>query len=324
MSKTKEIELSIVAPMYNEAENIQRTVSALMEAMSDFPHPWEMVFVNDGSIDDTLTLAKSIEKDTPNLRVTGYSVNQGRGKALRTGMEAARGKYVVTIDFDLSYSPDHILQIYRELASNETIDMVIGSAYMKGGAVEGVPLKRLFVSKAANLIIRNAFSSQFSTVTAVLRGYRKQALDALVLEENGKEIHLEILSKGIALGMNIKEIPATLKSRKAGSSKFRFVGSAFKHLSFSLFERPIFLFGGIGAIITIAGLLSSVYITYLRFIGELNIRPLVFLAVLLIIVGVQFLSFSVIAGQNSHLRNELFKLRSEMKQLRNKDEAPDK
>lgn len=310
-----DIELSIIAPMYNEAENIERTVSMLMEAMRDFPHPWEMVFVNDGSTDNTLELARKAQETCPNLRVAGYAKNRGRGMALRTGMAASRGRYAVTIDFDLSYSPDHILRIYEELAADESLDIVIGSAYMKGGGVEGVPFKRLLVSKAANLIIRYAFGNQFQTVTAVLRGYRRRALDALVLEEEGKEIHLEILSKALALGLKIKEIPATLRSRKRGSSKFRFLGSAVRHLIFSLFERPIAVFWYFGMLLTLAGVGSGLYISYLRFTGQLNLRPLVFLAVLLIIVGVQFLSFSVIAGQNSQLRNEVFKLRSELKQL---------
>ena len=110
-----EIELSVIAPMYNEADNIETTISMIEKTLSDFDKPWELLLVDDGSDDNTLEMARRFETKMPNLRVLHYPLNCGRGKALRTGFHHARGKFIVTTDFDLSYSPHHIIQIYEQL-----------------------------------------------------------------------------------------------------------------------------------------------------------------------------------------------------------------
>jgi len=112
-----EIELTVIAPMYNEADNIETTISMIKETLSDFDKPWELLLVDDGSDDNTLEIARRFETKMPNLRVLHYPINCGRGKALRTGFNHARGKYIVTTDFDLSYSPHHIIQIYEQLTT---------------------------------------------------------------------------------------------------------------------------------------------------------------------------------------------------------------
>ena len=306
-------ELSIVVPMFNEAENVNRSFLSINHEMQNFSSHWEVIFVNDGSTDDSLKIAKLLEEKEKNLHVLSYSNNIGRGKALRTGLDAARGRYIVTIDFDLSYSPDHILKLYSELKNDETLDLVLASPYMPGGKVENIPVNRLLISKLGNLILRWSFSQSFYTVTSVMRGYTASAVSRLDLQSNGKEIHLEILSKGLAIGFNCKEIPAVLKGRKKGKSKFRFARTSITHLLFSLFERPVIIFMLLGSTIFFFGLFLGLYIIYLRFSGTLNIRPLVDFVVLLIMVGVQLISFGVLAGQNGILRKEIFKLQSAQK-----------
>jgi glycosyltransferase involved in cell wall biosynthesis len=240
----QELELTIITPMYNEAENIEKTISLISETLRDFEKPWELILVDDGSEDDTLNLAKEFETRVANLRVLHYPVNCGRGKALRTGFKHARGKYIITIDFDLSYSPNHILQIYDQLTDpTQMNDVVLGSAYMKDGKVIGVSPLRLFVSKLGNKILEFTFPQSFKTSTCILRGYKTEVLRTLELESDGKEIHLEILSKVCALGYSVKEIPATLSNRKGGKSKFRLRKTSVSHFIFSIFERPILIFG---------------------------------------------------------------------------------
>lgn len=307
--------------MYNEESNVAKTVTAIQETMSAFPDPWELVLVNDGSIDDTLVVAQEWESKVDNLRVVSYPLNQGRGKALRTGFANAWGKYLVSIDFDLSYSPNHILQLYDQLKADERVDIVLGSAYMPGGQTIGVRPLHLFLSKTGNRVLSLAFGGRFSTITCVLRGYKKEALDTLVLEEDRKEIHLEILSKAVALGYNIKEVPAVLRSRKRGSSKTRLGKTSITHLLFSVFERPLLWFSLSGLGLIVGGIILGIYVTYLRFTGNLNAgRPAIDLLILLIIVGVQLLSFGVIAGQNSFLRNEVYKLQSRLKTMERQQE----
>ncbi|MBU1696379.1 MAG: glycosyltransferase family 2 protein, partial [Proteobacteria bacterium] len=137
-------------------------------------------------------------------------------------------------------------------------------------------------------------------------------------ESDRKEIHLEILSKAFATGLTIKEIPATLESRKQGKSKFRFRHTAFTHILFSLFEKPIFVFGAIGGSLSLAGFFIGLYIIWERFSGSLSAeRPLIPLMILLLVVGTQFLCFAFIASQNIFLRNEMFRLQRQMNIMKN-------
>ncbi len=319
MESLSEIELSIVTPMYNEAENIETTINRLTNAMKDFSGQWELIFVNDGSTDQTLEIARVWEQKIDNLIIASYPVNMGRGRALRTGFKKARGKYIVSTDFDLSYSPDHILRIYKELCDpNQMNDIVLGSAYMPGGKTKGVSALRLFISKTGNNILQFAFPKKVYTSTCILRGYKREALQSLEFESDRKEIHLEILSKAFATGLTIKEIPATLESRKQGKSKFRFRHTAFTHILFSLFEKPIFVFGAIGGSLSLTGFFIGLYIIWARFSGKLSPdRPLIPLMILLLVVGTQFLCFAFIASQNIFLRNEMFRLQRQMNMLKN-------
>ena len=309
-----EIELTVIAPMYNEAKNVNSTISSVTQLLSSFEKPWELLLIDDGSTDNTLEIARRAEKEIDNLRVISYPVNCGRGKALRTGFEHARGKYVITIDFDLSYSPDHILLIYEQLVDSGLMnDVVLGSAYMKGGKVIGVSPFRLFISKLGNKILEYTFPQSFKTSTCILRGYRREVLQSLELDSNGKEIHLEILSKACALGFRVKEVPATLRSRKIGKSKFEVRKTSVTHLLFSIFERPILLFGFTGFLFILSGLLIGCYIVWLRYSGTLNpSRPLVPLMIILLLLGSQFFCFAFIAIQNSHLRKEVYRLQRQI------------
>jgi glycosyltransferase involved in cell wall biosynthesis len=313
-----EVELTVLAPMYNEAQNVENTVSMIGNALDRFDKRWELLLVNDGSDDETLTIALDLESKTENLRVISYPENCGRGKALRTGFENARGKYVVTIDFDLSYDPSHILRIYDELKDEQQMnDVVLGSAYMDGGRVVGVNPRRLIASKIGNKILEYTFPQSFKTSTCILRGYKKEVLDALELDSDGKEIHLDILSKVCAMGYRVKEIPATLSSRRVGKSKFDFRRTSIKHFLFSIFERPILLFGVVGLSLILAGLVIGLYIAWLRYFGELNpSRPLVPLMIIMLIMGSQFFCFAFVACQNIHLRNELYKLQKQINLLK--------
>jgi dolichol-phosphate mannosyltransferase len=315
-----EMELSVIAPMYNEADNIENTISMIEEALSDFDKPWELLLVDDGSDDNTLEKVRRFETKMPNLRVYHYPLNCGRGKALRTGFNHARGKFIVTTDFDLSYSPHHIIQIYEQLTDPiQMNDVVLGSAYMKDGKVIGVSLLRHFISKIGNKILQYTFPQSFKTSTCILRGYRKEVLEALELESNGKEIHLEILSKVCALGFVVKEIPAILTNRKGGTSKFKFRRTSFSHLLFSVFERPILLFGLAGLFFLLSGFFIGCYIVWLRYFGTLNpSRPLVPLMIILLLLGSQFFCFAFIAIQNNHLRNEIYRLQKQINFLKSK------
>jgi glycosyltransferase involved in cell wall biosynthesis len=311
------MDLSIVIPMFNEAENVRATVARVEEALSAFEGEYEIVAVNDGSTDTTLDILREVALQYQTLRVVSYPRNVGRGKALRTGFREARGDLVVSIDADLSYDPKYILDLLRVLENEKDIDLVLASPYMPGGGVQDVPTFRLLVSKLGNKILRLAMPNRIYTSTGIFRAYRRKVLDSLELESDGKEIHLEILSKTIALGFRVKEVPAVLTGRKKGRSKFKFRKTAITHLAFSAFEKPMIIFGILGLLTVGVGFLIGLYIVYLRFVGQLTVgRPLITLALLLILGGIQILSFGFVALQIVSLRKEILRIQKENLELK--------
>ena len=303
--------------MFNEAENAESTLNRVEEALASFNGTYEIIAVNDGSLDNTLEILNRLSKQNRRLKVVSYTKNVGRGMALRKGFKESSGEIIVSIDADLSYSPHYILNFVEILSKEPDIDFVLASPYMPGGEVQNVPVLRLWVSKLGNKILRLAMPNRIYTSTGIFRAYRRKVLDSLELESDGKEIHLEILSKALALGYRVKETPAILTSRKKGKSKFKFKKTATSHLIFSVFEKPMIIFGFIGLLTLTIGFLIGIYIAYLRFLGELTAgRPLITFALLLILGGIQILSFGFIAIQLVSLRREILRIQKENLELR--------
>ncbi|MBU0764623.1 MAG: glycosyltransferase family 2 protein [Bacteroidetes bacterium] len=315
------MKISIIAPMYNEQDNLLRTLTEIKNELSlNGFSDYEIIFVNDGSTDSTWDIAKELEKKEDRLKVLGYPVNQGRGKAMRIGFDAATGDIIVTIDFDLSYDTSHITVMVRELIENDHIDAVLASAYMPGGKTINVPFFRLLASKLGNYVYRSAFSSKVYTSTCIVRAYRKEVIKGLLLESDDKEIHLEILSKVLANGHKIMEIPATLTRRSKGRSKFRFRATSFTHIIYLLHEKPFFIFGFFGLILMFLGFISTFIILYTRFSGDVEfartfIGRLVSpnFVLILFLGGIQMLGLGFLGIQNNILKKELFKLQKQIK-----------
>ncbi|MGA2318558.1 MAG: glycosyltransferase [Thermodesulfobacteriota bacterium] len=309
--------LSIIIPMFNESENVESTLNRVEEALVSFNGTYEIIAVNDGSSDNTFEVLNKLAENNERVRVVSYPKNIGRGMALRKGFKESSGEIIVSIDADLSYSPHYILDFVETLRKEPDIDFVLASPYMPGGGVENIPFLRLWISKFGNKILRLAMPNRIYTSTGIFRAYRKRVLESLELESDGKEIHLEILSKALSLGYRVKEIPAVLTARKRGKSKFKFKKTATSHLVFSFFEKPMIVFGFLGLLILGIGLLIGLYIAYLRFTGELTPgRPLITFAILLILGGIQILSFGFIAIQIVSLRREILRVQKENLELR--------
>jgi glycosyltransferase involved in cell wall biosynthesis len=313
----EKMDLSIVIPMFNEAENAEATLNRVEGALVSFQGTYEIIAVNDGSLDNTLDILNRLAEQDGKLKIVSYSKNIGRGMALRKGFQESKGAIVVSIDADLSYDPHYIMDFVETLRTEQDIDFVLASPYMPGGGVQNVPFLRLWISKLGNKILRLAMPNRIYTSTGIFRAYRRKVLESLELESDGKEIHLEVLSKAIALGFRVKEIPVVLANRKKGRSKFKFRKTAISHLVFSVFEKPMMIFGFIGLLTLSIGLLIGVYVAYLRFSGELTPgRPLITFAILLILGGIQILSFGFIAIQIVSLRREILRIQKENLELR--------
>jgi len=319
------MDLTVVGPAYNEEENVEKAVNDIESVFVELGVSGEIVLVDDGSTDSTREVAETLAKTHPALRVVSHPRNFGRGRALRTGFARARGSIVVTIDADLSYSAEHIGSIYRLMASDPSVDVVLGSPYMSGGQAVGIPLSRLLMSRLGNIVLAKALGDNLKTVTSILRGYRKQVLDSLDLQSDGKEIHLEILSKVLAMGYDVKEIPATLTFRRRGRSKFKFRATTISHLIFSISERPMMIFGSLGLLLLVLGLGGGLHIIRLWRQARLNPdRPLMTLIVILIVTGMQVLAFGFIGTQIVSLRKEIFRIQKENMLLKKRLERSDR
>jgi glycosyltransferase involved in cell wall biosynthesis len=311
------MEVSLILPMYNEEDNVIITLNEVKKVLQTF-ESYQIVAVDDGSSDRTLELLEEYARETPELLVLTHPVNMGMGRALRTGFEKAEGDVIVTLDADLSYEPQYITQLIQELQENQ-LDIVIGSQYMAGGETEDIPFIRLFVSKMANKIVGYALNKNISTVTGILRAYRREVLDSIEIEATGTEINPEILSKAIAIGFEVKEIPVKLKGRKLGESKIQFRSTTISHLLFTFYEKPMILFGIIGLVMCIIGIIIAIYLFYQYLIGTLDpTRPLMFMMVLMILSGIQILIFGFVATQISLLKREIYIIQKENKLMRKK------
>lgn len=322
MRRKKEPDISVVVPMFNEQDNVTNTLDRLSRVLDSIPKRWEIVVVDDGSTDRTKRLVEDYCRLNRWVKLISYPANRGRGKALRLGIARAQGKIICTTDADLSYDEKYVLQMIEVLDRNPDVDLVVGSPYAQGGGAEGVPPHRLFLSRWGNKILGFAMKGGISTVTGVLRAYRKECISSLELESDGKEIHLEILSKALSMGYRVRELPATLRNRSKGKSKFKFKATAASHLIFSFFERPIILFGAIGLLMLFLGFLGGTYMIFLWQKGTLNPdRPLMTLMALLIIAGIQVLLFGFLGTQLVGLRKEIYKVQRENKNLERRVEG---
>jgi len=309
-------ELTIIVPMKDEeavvAETTRRLITAAETVAGD---KWQILLVDDGSTDRTFAIASDLSAKDPRIQVCRHAKNFGRGRALRTGFAASRGNVVISVDADLSYDEHHVPRLYRAVLEGDA-DVVLGSAYMPGGQVEGVSARRLIPSKLGNYILRFALEGRVYTSTCVLRAYKKEVIDAIDLESDGKEIHLEILERVWAAGYTVKEIPATLRSRKKGQgrSKSTLLPTVRSHLLFSFVTRPMVVFGVGGLGMITGGLATGVHITWLWFHGNLNPeRPLVVLMILLLLGGAQLLSFGFVALQIGELRREMARVQRDVR-----------
>lgn len=309
-------DVSIVIPMHNESANLPTTVDLIQAELLQAGQTFQIVAVDDGSTDDTAHKLRLLAATHDWLKVICYQPNQGRGYAIRSGIEAADGEIICTTDADLSYSPDHLTRMIALLNKYDKLDCVVGSPYTAGGTTEDVPPLRLFISRLGNKVISRAMGGNIKTSTGVLRAYRKNCIKSLELFSSGKELHLEIISKLLAAGYTIMEMPATLRSRKQGKSKFRFRAIAASHLIFSLHEKPILLFGLIGLALIGLGIVGGGYVVYLWQSGTLNPnRPLMTLIVLFILTGIQILMFGFLGSGLVKLRKEIFVVQRENKML---------
>ena len=203
--------VSLIAPAFNEALILQDNLSLLCDYLRSLEsdYDWEIVIVNDGSHDETGWLAQEFAQTRPNVRVLHHRVNRGLGHALRTGFSGAQGDYIVVVDLDLSYSPEHIGLLLRKIQDTQA-GVVVASPYMTGGCVSNVPWLRRELSVWANRFLSIAAKRNLATLTGMVRVYDAEFLRSLNLRSSGMEINPEVIHKAFLLRTRVEEVPAHL------------------------------------------------------------------------------------------------------------------
>ena len=203
--------VSLVISVYNEAAILETNLYSLcqyMKSLEDEYH-WEIILINDGSTDNTGALAEIFARGKDNVRVFHHVKNFGLGQAFQLAFDHCRGDYIVTLDIDLSYSPDHIQKLLIKIRDTQA-KIVVASPYMAGGKTSDVPWLRRMLSIWANRFLSITAKGNVSTLTGMVRAYDAKFLRALNLKSPGMEVNPEIIYKAMLLHAQVEEIPAHL------------------------------------------------------------------------------------------------------------------
>lgn len=330
--------VTVVVPAYNEGEIIERSLNTLcryMESLENL-YRWELIVVDDGSTDDTAMVAEAFAKTRENIFVLHHVINSRLGQALRTAFRYCKGDFVVTLDIDLSYSPEHIEKMLDKIVQTKA-QIVLASPYMKGGNVSNVPWTRRKLSLWANRFLSfTAKGGNLSTLTGMVRGYEGEFLRSLNLKAMDTEINAEIIYKAMLLRARIVEVPAQLNwgSQKSGAprrrSSMKIVRGIMSYLLSGFFFRPFMFFIIPGFFLMIVSLYPFMWVLIHTIdnyqalppsITSFDVRlsaavadafresPHSFLiGSILVMLGIQMFSLGVLAQQSKRYFEELFNL----------------
>jgi len=252
---------SVVVPGYNEEALIEKHLQILWDYMKtlDDRYRWELVFVNDGSRDNTGKLADRFAETHENVRVLHHFKNFQLGQALRYAFNNCRGQYIVVMDLDLSYSPDHIEKLLDAIHKTRA-KIVIASPYMEGGQVSNVPWLRKNLSRWANRWLSLTAKGKISTLTGMVRAYDARFIRLLNTKAMDMAINPEIIYKAQLLRGYIIEIPAHLSwsmqkaAGKGRSSSMRLLWTILSSLFSGYIFRPFMFFIVPGLVLMAASL----------------------------------------------------------------------
>lgn len=222
--------LTVVLPCHNEAGNIARYGDELFPALDALGVSYEVVIVDDGSLDDTAAKAGALLMTRKDVRVVTLSPNRGMGGAIRAGIAEARGEWIATLDADLTFPPAALKDMLAAGVAAKA-DLVSGSPYLRPGDMAGVSWVRAMPSLMINALYRGLFSMRLTAYTPVFRLYRSSFIKKLEITATGFEINAEIAARAMIDRRVVAEVPAPLHARTAGVSKLQRGRELKRHLS---------------------------------------------------------------------------------------------
>jgi glycosyltransferase involved in cell wall biosynthesis len=291
--------LSVVLPLYNEADSVEPLLARLHEALAGYPAAWEAILVDDGSSDDTLArLRAGRERYGSHVHVLELERNFGQTAAMQAGIDAARGEVIATLDADLQNDPIDIPRMVGRL-QREDLDLVVG---WRRERKDSLWLRKV-PSKIANALIGRLTGVRLHDYGCSLKVYRASIAKRVRLYG---EMHRFIPTwlATVTSPRRIREEVVAHHPRRYGQSKYglkRTGGVILDLLSMYFFlryrSRPGHFFGGLGLAVGLAGGAILGYLGYLKFgLGQdIGGRPLLLIGIVLVIAAVQLLTTGVLA-----------------------------
>lgn len=291
--------LSVIIPLYQEAENVAPLVEQVHQGLAGYPHPWELILVDDGSRDATpARLAEAVERHGKHVRVIRFRRNFGQTAAMQAGFDAARAGLIATLDGDLQNDPADIPRLVDELLARD-LDLLQGWRQQRQDAL----IIRRIPSRIANRLIGKVTGVRLHDYGCSLKVYRAEVIKAVRLYG---EMHrfIPVWVAAVTSPARIGESVVSHRARQFGESKYGIsrtirvlldLLAAFVFLRFG--SRPGHFFGSIGLGFGALGALLMAHLLVVKFaLGEnIGQRPLLFIAILLLTASVQLLTTGVLA-----------------------------
>ncbi|MBE9113895.1 glycosyltransferase family 2 protein [Nodosilinea sp. LEGE 07298] len=289
------VEISVVVPIYNEYESLPALVGAIAHVLDGMGRSYEILGVDDGSTDGSSDRLRELTQPYPHLVAVLLRRNYGQTAAMAAGFKYARGGIVVTLDGDLQNDPADIPRLIDRL--DEGYDLVSGWRKDR----QDNTLTRLIPSKIANWLIAGVTGVALHDYGCSLKAYRAEVIHDLNLYG---ELHRFLPALAFIEGARITEMPVTHHARRFGTSKYG-LGRTLRvvmdmltvYFMKKFLTRPMHIFGSLGLASMAGGMALGIYLTLVKFLADQDIgdRPLLVLAVVLFLAGIQLFSFGLLA-----------------------------
>jgi glycosyltransferase involved in cell wall biosynthesis len=298
-------EISVVIPVRNEAPNVRELWQELSDVLGRWGRPYELVFVEDGSSDDTFEQLAEIQRQDPLVRVLRFRRNFGQTAAFAAGFAHARGRYIVTADGDLQNDPRDIPPMVEELERGG-FDIVCGWRKDRKDPF----FSRRLPSMIANRLISTATGVHLNDYGCSLKVFRAEIVKSMRLYG---EMHRFLPAIASEMGVRISECVVNHRPRRRGTSKYGLSRTIRVMLDLltvkfliSYSTRPLQIFGLLGSVMGLLGLLISGWLAYQRLFAYQSIadRPLLLLGILLIFSGLQLVTLGLLAEMQARTYHE--------------------
>jgi glycosyltransferase involved in cell wall biosynthesis len=290
--------ISIIVPLYNEEESLQPLVNEIRKTLKPLNVSYEVLLIDDGSNDKSLSLIKEIARTDNRFKFISFRKNYGKSAALQVGFKNAAGDVIITMDADLQDDPSEIANLIKKL--EEGYDLCSGWKKQRFD-----PLIKKYSSRFFNYVTRIISGIKIHDFNCGLKAYRADVVKNIKVYG---ELHRYIPVLAKWQGFSVTEVVVKHHPRRYGKTKFGisrffkgFIDLITVVFSTRYIKRPMHFFGFFGATAFFVGTIVNTYLSYLWITGQpLSNRPMLFLGILLIIVGVQFFSVGLLGEMLVH------------------------